>query len=103
MTIRGEDIINEPCLNLEKICRWLNLSWDESISAALLRPQDSSYASYGPYGTHLGLDPHFLRAPTFEAHKMTGVVKLKGPLSWRNDDKGFIPEVLQMAQEFGYE
>lgn len=103
MTIRGEDIINEPCCNLENICRWLNLNWDESVSAALLRPQDSSYASYGPYGTHLGLDPHFLKYPALEAHKTTGAVKLEGRLSWRNDDKGFIPEVLQMAQEFGYE
>ena len=103
MSIRGEDIINDPCLNLEKICRWLNLNWDQSVLATLLRPQDSSYASYGPYGTHLGLDPHFLKSPTFEAHKKVGIVSLEGSLSWRTDNKGFIPEVLQLAQEFGYQ
>lgn len=103
MCLRGEDIIIEPCLNLEKICKWLNLSWDESILETVLRPQNSSYASYGPYGTHLGLDSNFLKSPTFESYQNPGVVKLEGLLSWRNDEQGFFPEVLQLAKEFGYE
>ncbi len=102
MHLHGESILNEPRLYLEKICRWLEFSWDESIFEAMLRPQDSPYASLGPYGAHLGNDPNFLKSPAFRAQTIAPS-QLEGSLAWRKDRKGFMPEVVELAQEMGYE
>jgi len=102
MRFRGEDILNEPKLHFEKLCKWLNLAWDESIFEAILRPQDSPYACLGPYGAHLGNDPNFLKSPAFRYKPITPS-HLDGPLPWRKDNKEFIPVVVKLAQDLGYE
>lgn len=101
MRLLGEDILNDPHSHFEKICQWLNLGWNESIFEAILRPQDSPYASLGPYGAQLGNDPNFLKSPAFR-YKPIAPSQLEGSLPWREDNKGFLPPVLQLAQEFGY-
>jgi hypothetical protein len=102
MRLRGEDILNDPRSYFEKICQWLNLSWNESIYEAMLRPQDSPYACFGPYGARLGNDPNFLKSPAFR-YKPLAPSKLEGSLPWREDNKGFLPPVIKLAQELGYE
>jgi hypothetical protein len=102
MRLRGEDVLNDPRSYFEKICKWLNLAWDESIFEAMLRPQDSPYACLGPYGANFGNDTNFLQSPAFR-YKPIAPAQLEGPLSWRKDDKGFLPLVINLAQEFGYE
>lgn len=102
MRLLGEDILNEPKVHFEKICNWLNLSWDESIFNNILQPQDSPYACLGPYAAHLGNDPNFLKSPAFR-YKPINSSYLEGPLPWRGDNKGFIPPIIKLAQEFGYQ
>ncbi|HEY9606860.1 MAG TPA: sulfotransferase [Allocoleopsis sp.] len=102
LRIRGEDVLSDPRSHFEKICHWLNLAWDESIFEAMLRPQDSPYASFGPYGVHLGNDPNFLKSPTFRQRPIASS-HLDGPLPWRKDNQGFIPVVVSLAQELGYQ
>ncbi|MEO0983951.1 MAG: sulfotransferase [Cyanobacteria bacterium J06639_14] len=101
MQIQGENVCNEPRQYLEKICQWLNFSWSESIYAAMLRTQDSSYACMGPYGAQWGNNPGFQTSPAFRYRRIP-LSQLSGPLPWRSDDQGFIPEVLTVAQELGY-
>lgn len=101
MLLLGEDILNEPRSHFEKICNWLNLSWDESVFQTILRPQDSPYACLGPYAAHLGNDPNFLKSPAFR-YKPIASSQLEGPLPWREDNKGFIPPIIKLAQELGY-
>jgi hypothetical protein len=102
MRLRGEDILSDPRSHFEQLCQWLNLAWDESVFQAMLRPEDSSYASIGPYGVHLGNDPNFLKSPAFR-YKPLAPSKLEGSLPWREDNKGFLPPVIKLAQELGYE
>lgn len=102
MRLRGEDILNDPRSHFELLCQWLNLAWDDSIYQAMLRPEDSPYASIGPYGSHLGNDPNFLKSPAFRYRPITSS-HLDGPLPWRRDNREFLPSVITLAQEFGYE
>ena len=102
MRLRGEDILSDPRSHFEQLCQWLNLAWDESVFQAMLRPEDSSYASIGPYGVHLGNDPNFLKSPAFRS-KPIAPSHLDGSLPWRRDNKGFLPVVVTLAQELGYD
>jgi hypothetical protein len=102
MRLRGEDILNDPQSQFETICQWLNLDWDESSYEAMLRPQDSPYACIGPYGARFGNDPNFLNSPAFR-YRPIAPSQLEGALPWRNDNKGFLPPVIKLAQELGYE
>lgn len=48
MRVRCEDILNQPVLYFQKISCWLNLSWNVSIIEAILHPEYSPYACFGP-------------------------------------------------------
>lgn len=102
MRIHGEDVLTDPRSHFETICQWLNLSWDESIFQAMLHPEASPYACFGPYGVHLGNDPNFLKSPTF-SQRPIAPSQLDGPLPWRRDNQGFMPVVVTLARELGYE
>lgn len=102
MCLRGEDILNDPYSYFEKLCRWLNLAWDKSIFESILCPQDSPYASLGPYGAQLGNDSIFLKSPTFHQRNIVPS-RLEGLLPWREDGKEFLPKVIRLAQELGYQ
>lgn len=99
--LRGEDVLNEPQLYFEKICRWLDFTWNESVFQAMLHPQDSPFACLGPYGATLGNDPNFIKSPTYR-YRTINLSDLEGPLPWRNDNKGFLSPVLKLARELGY-
>ena len=102
MFLRGEDILNNPPVYFETICNWLGLSWNEAALTAMLHPEDSPYACFGPYGAHLGNDPNFLNSPVFKQRTVV-YPKLEGALPWRADGGGFLPAVALLAQELGYE
>jgi hypothetical protein len=102
MQVRSEDVLNEPLLSWQKICCWLNLGWDESMLDIILHPENSPYANFGPFSAHLGTEAAFLRSPTIPNAPIE-LNKLDGPLSWRFDGKGFLPHVIHLAQELGYD
>ncbi|MBW4664691.1 MAG: sulfotransferase [Chroococcus sp. CMT-3BRIN-NPC107] len=101
MFLRGEDILNEPRLHFENICQWLGLAWSDSAMNAMLHPEDSPYACFGPYGAHLGNDPNFLGSPVFK-QRTVSYSTLEGALPWRSDGGGFLPAVAELAQQLGY-
>ncbi len=101
LQLRGEDILNDKINYLKKICQWLGLFDDDSAIDAMLHPEDSPYACLGPVGAHLGNDINFLRSPELR----NGNVKpgtLDKPLPWREDGKGFMEKVLDLARKFNY-
>ena len=100
---KGEDILANPQGYFEEICRWLNLDWNEAALKAMLHPQDSPFACLGPYGSPYGNDPNFLKSPVFTQRKTVSSSVLEGPLAWRPDGQGFIPDVIELAHKFGYE
>jgi len=101
MFLRGEDLLNDPPVYFEKICQWLGLSWTEAAYEAILNPDESPFACPGPYGTTMGNDPNFLNSPYFK-QRYVKPSSLEGTLAWRTDGKGFIPEVVELAQRLGY-
>jgi Sulfotransferase family len=100
--LRGEDVLSEPEFYFEKVCNWLGISWNESVLAAITHPQDSPYACLGPYGTTLGNDANFLRSPVYKRRPIPPS-SLDELLPWRPDGKGFLPEVIRLAHELGYD
>jgi len=102
MRLRGEDLLGNPQLYFEKICKWLGLSWNESAFEAMLHPEDSPFSSPGPLGAQFGNDPNFLKNPVFRPKNIT-LPKLEGSLPWRSDGKEFTPKVIELAQALGYE
>lgn len=101
--LRGEDILGNTQIYFEEISQWMKWDWDESALEAMQRPQDSVYACLGPYGAPLGNDPNFLKSPVFRARAKASEAQLQGPLPWRSDGKGFIPDVIEIAQQLGYQ
>jgi len=102
MRLKGEDLFNEPALYLEKICSWLNFDWSEEIYQLMLKTEVSPYACMGPWGAQWGNNPGFQESPAFR-YKPIKSSSLQGKLPWRNDDRGFIPEVVELAEELGYQ
>lgn len=101
LVLRGEDLLSDPEIYFAKIADWLGMEWDDEAFEAITHPQDSPFAGLGPAGATLGNDGNFLRSTGYKK-QVIPPSSLDGPLAWRNDGKGFIPEVIQLAHEFGY-
>lgn len=101
MLVRGEEFMARPQEVLSHVCRWLGLRDDSEAVAAMMRPELSPYACFGPVNALFGNDPNFMRDPVFRPHEPS-VPRLDAALSWRDDGKRLMPEVVALAREFGY-
>ena len=99
--LRGEDVMGEPERYLAEIARWAGLRDDDEAVEAMMHPERSPFACFGPMNALFGNDPNFLAGPTFRPHKPK-VPPLAKPVPWRKDGKGLYPEVIALAKEFGY-
>jgi hypothetical protein len=99
--IRGEEFMEHPQKHLASICRWLGIRDDDDAIEAMMHPERSPFACFGPISALFGNDPNFLRGPAFRQHTPK-IPPLDGTLPWRDDGKGLRPEVIDLAQEFGY-
>ena len=103
LRIRGEDLLENPEEHMRQIAEWLGVRTDDAAIKEMLHPERSDFAGLGPINARLGNDPKFLKEPALRApSKKQKKPSLDGPLGWRKDGKGFSPEVIQMAMEFGY-
>lgn len=100
--VRGEDIMHDPTQFLGEVCRWLGIRDDPEAIDAMMHPERSPFACFGPVTALFGNDPNFLRNPGFRPHKVK-VPPLNKPLPWRPDGKGLHPSVVALAHEFGYQ
>lgn len=102
LQVQGEELCNDPRGQLQRICQWLNFSWDDAIYESMLRTQDSSYACMGPYGAQWGNNPGFQSSPAFR-YRPVPPSQLAGALPWRSDGGEFISDVVAVAHELGYD
>ena len=102
LRMRGEDVLADHDQSLTRIASWLGLRTDPAAIDEMKHPERSQYASYGPPGANFGNDRSFLRNPALRPERAEHH-SLEGPISWRKDGEGFLPEVKQLALEFGYE
>lgn len=100
--IVGEELLARPESGLREIAAWMGLRTDSEALEEMKHPERSPYACYGPPGARYGNDHFFLKRPTFRPNEVKPQ-RLDGPVSWREFDQGFLPEVKQLAQEFGYD
>jgi len=101
MRLRGEDVMAEPERYLAEIARWAGLRDDDEAVEAMMHPERSPFACFGPINALFGNDPNFLAGPTFRPHKPK-LPSLTKPVPWRTDGKGLMPEVVGLARDFGY-
>lgn len=102
MIIRGEDILGKPDESLVRIASWLGLRSDAEAIDAMKHPERSPYANFGPCGARYGNDPFFLNDPVLQPARVRPQ-SLGPPAGWYADGYGFLPEVRQLAEQFGYE
>jgi hypothetical protein len=100
--MRGEDIMGNPQKYLADIARWAGLRSDPDAIDEMMHPERSPFACFGPINALFGNDPNFLAGPTFRPNKPK-TPSLYDPVPWRDDGKGLYPEVIELAQSFGYE
>ncbi|NUP85629.1 MAG: sulfotransferase [Burkholderiaceae bacterium] len=102
LRVRGEDIMENPREQLAAICRWAGLRDDAEAVDAMMHPERSPFACFGPINALFGNDPNFLSGPTFRPHKVK-FPSLTKPVPWRQDGHALHPRVIELAREFGYQ
>jgi len=102
LRIRGEDLLQAPDGPLRRIAEWLRVRSDDEAINEMKHPERSPYACFGPPGARYGNDSLFLESPALRPARAKPQ-SLQGPLSWREDRLHFLPEIKQLAREFGYE
>jgi hypothetical protein len=102
LRVRGEDLLADPVANLPATLNWLGLNAQQSDLEEMMHPERAPYAHFGPPGARLGNDILFLEDPHLRLGKGQ-IPELGGPLRWRPDGEGFLPEVLELAHVLGYE
>jgi hypothetical protein len=76
---------------------------DRDAVTAMRHPERSPFAGFGPLTARFGHDPGFLRDPRLRTASGSRSATLSGPLPWASDGRGFSPEVVDLAREFGYQ
>ena len=100
MRIKGEDLLSDPHLYLPQIAEWLGIRTDRETIEAMLHPEQSPYACFGPENAKYGNDPNFLGKPAFRGGRIKEP-SLEGDLDWAPGQQ-FSKPVLKLAREFGY-
>ncbi|TCP25356.1 putative pyrroloquinoline-quinone binding quinoprotein [Rhodovulum adriaticum] len=101
LRVRGEDVLSDPGQALADICARIGLDSGAQAVERMLHPEESPFACLGPANAPHGNDPDFLENPRVRAYTPPRA-PLSGPVPWRNDGATLCPEVIALAQEFGY-
>jgi hypothetical protein len=101
LLVRGEDLLANPNRGLAEIANWMGLRTDSEAIDAMKHPERSPYACFGPPGARFGNDRLFLEKPALRPERGQSQ-SLEGPLEWRSDNHGFLPETKELAEQFGY-
>lgn len=100
MHIQGEQLLSAPRLFLPQIAEWLGLRKDAEAIEAMMHPEASRFASYGPDSARYGNDPNFLERPALRAARATEP-RMAGPLDW-NPARSFLAPTVKLAKMLGY-
>jgi len=100
MFLRGEDLLSDPHPNLLKIAEWLGVRTDQESIDAMMRPDESPFANYGPENASLGNDPHFLENPGLISIS-NQAMDLEAPMSW-DETLVLDDDLKELASYLGY-
>lgn len=100
LRIKGEDLLSAPASYLPQIAEWLGLDTSAAALDAMMHPERSPFACYGPEQAKLGNDPEFLEKPEFRASRVHEPA-LAGALDWA-PDREFDKPTIKLARELGY-
>jgi hypothetical protein len=101
--LAGEDVLSDPDDILPELVRWLGLDDDDDAVREMKHPERSPFAGFGPIGARFGNDPKFLAQPSLRNGRSGPGHRLDAPVPWRDDGDRLLPEVIELAREFGYE
>lgn len=103
MRIKGETLLRQPHFYLGQICDWLDLDAGPDSIEAMLHPETSPYACFGPPSAPFGNDPNFLEQPVLDFDRLARIKEppLEGDLEWQLDARMEQP-VKRLARQFGY-
>jgi Sulfotransferase family len=102
ITIRGEDLLQEPKQVLRQVAKWLGLRVDNRAVEQMTHPEYSPFARFGPRGARLGNDILFLESPALQPVRAQAQ-SLEGPLNWCADGRSFLREVVELGRYLGYQ
>jgi hypothetical protein len=100
MRMRGEDLLSEPRKHLALVAAWLGKRTDEEAVEAMLHPENSPFACYGPPNARFGNDPSFMERPALRPYSYE-----PHPLVWQRQDgsvEDLGHDVRACAEMFGY-
>lgn len=87
---------------LTTLCEWLALDTTATALGGLQHPERWPFAQPGPASARGGLEAEVWDAPDPAAEALAATPHLEGPLPWRADGAGFDPQVIALAQRYGY-
>lgn len=99
MQLRGEDLLREPRTFLPHVAQWLGIGDRDSDIEAMLHPENSVYACFGPDNAQGGGDPGFLREPALRITQAP-LKSLVEPASW--SDARLADGTIRLARQLGY-
>lgn len=100
--LASEDFEQDFDAAIAALCDGLALPHDAWLRAAMARPEDWRFAAPGPASAPGGLEAEVWAefAPSVEA--LAESPQLQGSLPWRHDGTLFAPEILALADSYGY-
>lgn len=100
LMLRGEDFLADPDTHLRIVADWMGIAADDSAVRAMMHPEHSPFARFGPTNALMGNDPSFLEDPALRPYHAKPS-DLDSPLSW-DPTLTFDKEVRACAGFFGY-
>jgi hypothetical protein len=100
LRIRGEDLLKNPRFYLAQICEWLGKRHDDATIEAMLHPERSPFAKYGPSNARLGNDPKFMESPELRPYTPKPMPLSENPLP--DTPLQLSPTLIHYAETFGY-
>ena len=100
LRLRGEDLLSDPPNYLRQIAEWLGVGTDASDIEAMLHPENSAFARYGPGNAQFGNDPNFMERPQLRPYRYK-----QRPLAWETPSGETVElsePVRAYAMIFGY-
>ncbi len=101
MRLQGEQLLNDPRTYLPQIVEWLEIRNDAPAMGAMLHPEDSPYAGFGPQCAPCGNNLGFLENPRLRIGGLPEL-SLRGPLEWLDDEGEFSRHTIELAHQLGY-
>jgi hypothetical protein len=102
LRVRAEDVLNDLPSQLVRVAHWLGIREDPDSIGAMMRPEESPFARFGPDGSGVigGNDPGFLRNPS--PRKVALPEMVEQPAGWV--ENAFLwKSALDLALRLGYE